>query len=237
MNRQSLSAIVVLIFALALILAPVLIFRPSVSTYAIGLLAGIPSGFLLSFLTWYWQTPSLVVGVAKSKYDGVSDGFWVHLQVRNRAWGFLGGGTAIDCRGRIKFDSGGEFVTKWKNRPNPRRPVIVQAAPGQHALIEIADASLYDQARSQTIRPGAEEWLDVAFRPKNAATTSSYVAIPENFQGPQIMLLPECELKADRHPFSVTVEYQGGASTPRRFVLIVTGSKALDASSLRIEPL
>jgi hypothetical protein len=228
--------LVVLTVTLVLVLAPIAIFRPSVGNYAIGILAGVPSGFLLSFLTWWWQTPSLTVDVADSKYDGVSDGYWVHLKVKNRAWGFLGGGTAQDCRAKVRFDDGREFVTKWKNRPNPRRPLVVPASEGKNALVEFADASLYDQARTQSIRPREDEWLDVAFRPKWTGGGSCYVAVPENFRDSRIMLFTECELKVGRHPFSVTLQFLGGESGPFKFVLVNQGGPELDSSSLRIEP-
>src|SRR4029077_15515263 len=98
MNRTQRVALLVLTGVVLLVVVPAAIIRPGIDTYSLGLVAGVPSGFLFSFLTYYWQTPSLVVSVAESKYDGVSDGYWVHLKVRNEAWGFLGGGTAIDCK-------------------------------------------------------------------------------------------------------------------------------------------
>jgi hypothetical protein len=211
MNRARVVTGIVFVVVVILVAAPYAILRPTINTYAAGLLTGIPSGFLLSFLTYYWQTPSLVVDVAGSKYDGVSSGYWVHLAVRNRAWGFLGGGTAQDCRARVKFDGKPALYTKWKDRPNPLRPVVAPtSAPGQNMLVEVADATLYDQAKSQTFRPGDEQWLDVAFRPKDAPCETCYIAIPENFRATVLVPPPECALPVGPHPFSVVLEYQGG---------------------------
>jgi hypothetical protein len=229
------TAVIVVLVVLALTL-PFWAFGERAGSYVVGALAGIPSGFLLA-VALYWMTgPSLRTSVAGSKYDGISDGFWVHLAVRNDSWNVLGSGTARECVGKVRFLGMRNLAVSWKGRPNPVREVPVTVPGGPTLLLKLADPALYDQKRMETIRPGdpEEKWLDVAWRP--LGKSEAYVSIPEHFRSDKLTLFDDLKLAEGDHPFSLEFEYAGGKSRRFFYTLVNKGGTSMSSESLFIRP-
>lgn len=180
------------------------------------LLSAILGAFLTVYLLYKLQKPKLVVTVAADKYDEQFDRHYVHLKVRNAAKGFLGGGTAANCRGKITLADGRSFITKWATKANPLRTEIL-SQEGKVVAINIVEPAYIDQAKHEYLRPGDEKSLDVAVRFKN--DTSCYIHTPENFQ--DVNQKPEGNrLGTGVHTFSVVFEFDGGKSKDFHFRIV-----------------
>ena len=233
LSKSTLGAVIILLVVAVLVVVPYAAFRGPFGTYSLGVLFGLPSGFLFAFALYWLTGPTLKVDVAGSKYDGVSDGFWVQLAVRNSSWNILGSGTASGCVGKVKFVNLPEWGTSWKSRPNPQRELPIQLPGGQSLLVKFADPLMFEQKRTETIRPGEEKWLDVVWRPKGHE--EAYLSIPEHFQGPRLTLFQDLKLGAGEHPFTATIEYVGGKTKAHRFVLVNKGGMEMSSDSLFIK--
>lgn len=224
----------VVLFALGL---PYLIWGSTAEGYAVGGLAGVPSGFLLAVLVSWVTGPSLVVKIAPSEYDGQSDGYWIHLIVNNRSRDLFGNGTARDVTGRVRFGSMREVALTWKGRPNPVRDLPIPFPDGRTIMVKFADPLLFEQKRLETIRPQDpdEKWLDVAWRPKTG-DGDAFVSVPEQFRGAQIIPLGDLKLGEGDHPFWLRLEYAGGESRRFCFVLVNRKERTMRTQSLYIRP-
>jgi hypothetical protein len=208
MDRATIYTITFAAAGILLMVVPIAAFRSSLPGSAVGVVSGVGAGFLVALVTFRLQTPSLECEDARSEYDGKADAHWVHLRVRNTSSGFLGGGTARDCRATLTFAEGNRtFQPKWQTRPNPDR-WYPQMTPTGLAAIPFADAHLYDQAKSEELPPGGPwKTLDVAFKIKG--DLNAYVSVPENFVGTGLARVPERAFGEGRHAFSVQL-HNGG---------------------------
>ena len=136
-QRAALGTVIISLVVILALAIPYLVFGGPAGPYTLGAVAGIPSGFLLS-LAVYWVTgPTLRVSVAKSEYDGKSDGYWIHLAVKNESWNVLGSGTASGCVGKVRFAHLRKWAVTWKSRPNPVREVPIVFAGGVAAGTQV----------------------------------------------------------------------------------------------------
>jgi hypothetical protein len=238
-TKSALGSSLIAVAVLAALALPYAVFHASAGSYIIGGIAGIPSGFLIS-VAIYWMTgPSLNVSIAPSKYDKVSDGYWIHLIVRNDSWNVLGSGTARECVGKVKFFGMRRLAVSWRSRPNPVRELPVPVPGGATILYKFADPVLYEQKRTNTIRPDDPDedlnWLDIVWRPKDRQ--EAYVSIPEHFQQGGIALFQDLKLGVGEHPFSVEFEFAGGTSSKFYFALVNRGGTEMTTESLFIRPI
>jgi hypothetical protein len=217
-----------------LLVAPYALFRTYLDPYALGVLAGVPSGLIISLGLYFATGPSLELRIVRSKFDGKSAGFWVHLDASNNSWNVLGSGTGYACLGKVKFDELPEWATSWKGRPDPQRDVPFSFPNGQTVVMGFAEPLMFEQKRTETIRPGETRTLDIVWRPKGKE--ECYLSIPELFRGPAIVQYEELELGVGEHPFSVRVDYQKGSSRPQRFVLVVKAGLDLNWDSVSVRP-
>ncbi|MGI0131953.1 MAG: hypothetical protein ACREDK_02480 [Thermoplasmata archaeon] len=236
--KSALGTAIISTVVVAVLVLPYLAYRSAADAYTLGAIAGIPSGFLLSIFLYWVTGPTLRAEIAPSKYDGVSSGYWVHLVVRNASWNVLGSGTARECVGKVRFVGMRRLSVSWKSRPNPLRDMPVALPGGGSILLKVADPALYDQKRTNSIRPydpdADEKWLDIAYRPKGSE--NAYVSIPEHFQGPGMTLFDDLKLEVGEHPFSVEFEFAGGRSKPDYFTLVNKGGNSMTSESLFIRP-
>lgn len=193
-----------------------MISRPLFGVWAWPLITAIIGALFTVFLLYELQRPKLEVSIADDHYDGKSEYHFVHLKVKNIARGFLGGGTAANCRGKITLADGRIFITKWATKANPVRTEII-SHEGTLKRVDIVEPAYIDQAKHEFLRPGDEKSLDVAVRPKGDA--SCYIHTPENFQDPNYK--PEANrLGTGVYSFSAVFEYDGGKSEQFRFKIV-----------------
>jgi hypothetical protein len=192
-------------------------FWPWLSAWAWPLISAVLGAFVTVIFVNRLQKPKLVATIAEDKYDDKSNAHYVHLKVRNISKPWLGGGTAVNCRGKIRLTDGRSFVTKWATRPNPIRTEIVPHE-GTLKLVNIVEPAYVDQAKYEYLRPGDEKSLDVAVRFKG--NPSCYIHTPENFQAQDYFKPEGKELGIGEYPFSVVFEFDGGKSDEFRFKIV-----------------
>jgi len=180
------------------------------------LLSGIITSLVTVALLYKFQQPKLAITIADDKYDPKSDAHYVHLKVKNVSKPFLGGGTAVNCRGKISLQDGRSFITKWAMRPSPETIQVVNVE-GELKVIRTVAPVYLEQAKYEYLRPGDEKSLDVAVRFKGES--SCYIHEPENFLD-QNYRPKKNKLLAGTHPFTVVLEYDGGRSHEFRFKIV-----------------
>jgi hypothetical protein len=233
-DRSALGTALIAAGVLLSLLVPYSLFRSSAGAYTLGAIAGIPSGFLISVALYWMSGPTLRVSIAGSEYDGVSAGYWVHLAVTNSSWNVLGSGTARECVGKVKFPGLRRHAVTWGSRPNPIRDLPITFPGGGTAVLKFADPLLFDQKRTETLRPDdpTPKLLDIAWRPKGVE--EAYVSIPEHFQGASITLFSDAKIGVGEFTFSVEFEHANGRSSRWWFVLVNRGGKDMRTGSLFI---
>ena len=234
LSRATLGTLLIVAVIAATVAVPYLLFPHAVGSYSLGILAGIPSGFMISLALYWVSGPSFRFRIVPSNYDGVSAGHWVHLEVSNTSWNVLGSGTAFACTGKVRFEGLPELATSWASRPNPRRDLPVTLPDGRTLMMSFADPLMFEQKRTETIRPGDSKSLDIAWRPKGSEFC--HPSIPEHFQGPSIVRYNDLKLGPGEHPFTLRIDHQGGASKVHRFVLVVKPGTDLTWDSVYIKP-
>lgn len=180
------------------------------------LLSAIIGSLVTVVVLYKFQQPKLVVTPARDKYDSKSEAHYVHLIVKNVANGFLGGGTAVNCRGRITLEDGRPFITKWATRANPVRVEVVGVG-AEPRIVRIVEPVYLEQAKYEYLRPIDEKSLDVAVRFRGES--SCYIHEPENFLD-QNYRPEKNRLPTGIHPFTVVLEYDGGRSREFRFKVV-----------------
>ncbi len=179
-------------------------------------MSGVVSSVVVVFLLYKLQQPKFRVSVSDDKYDSKFESHYVHLRVKNVSKPFMGGGTAVNCRGRISIRDHGTFITKWATRANPVRTEIISDPTGPKAVY-VAEPAYLEQAKNEYIRPGEEKVLDVAVRFKG--DSACYIHEPENFTVPGYK--PEkAKLAVGDYPFDCVLEYDGGKSPKFRFKIV-----------------
>lgn len=187
-----------------------------VATWIWPFLSAIIASFVTVALLYHFQKPKLVASIAEDRYDERFDRHYVHLKVKNVSKPFLGGGTAVNCRGKITLRDGRSFITKWASRANPVRTELVHDESGWKA-VNIVEPAYLEQAKYEYLRPSDERSLDVAVRFKG--DSSCYIHQPENFQDPNYK--PEAnKLHAGAHPFTVVFEFDGNTSDEFHFKIV-----------------
>jgi len=190
------------------------------------LISAIVGALFTVFLVYQLQRPRLQIAIKGDIYDGKANAHFVHLKVKNIAKGFLGGGTAANCRGKITLEDGRSFITKWETRANPIRTEIVPHE-GMLELVNLVEPAYIDQAKHEYLKPGDERSLDVAVRFKG--DSSCYIHTPENFQAQNYFKPEGKEVGTGVHPFSVIFEFDGGKSDESHFKIV---NEAGDSPSL-----
>jgi hypothetical protein len=180
------------------------------------LLSAIIGSLVTVVVLYNFQRPKIVVTPAGDKYDSKSQAHYVHLIVKNVAKGFLGGGTALNCRGKITLEDGRSFITKWAGRANPERVEVVGVGT-ELRIVRIVEPVYLEQAKYEYLRPGDEKSLDVAVRFKGES--SCYIHEPENFLD-QNYRPEKNRLLTGIHPFAVVLEYDGYRSREFRFEIV-----------------
>jgi hypothetical protein len=234
------------------IILPFVVWKLSALSYEVGIAAGVPSSLAILFVVYAVQRPKFRIEPATDAYDAAMGGHWVHLRVRNTTSGFMGGGTAFNCRGSIDMGDGRVFTPKWESRPNPFRYDLVRKVdpaekglgevpilgprshdvPGtEFRFIESVDKALMPQAKIETIRPREEKIIDVAVRfPEEDAC---FIHEPENYLTKEPKWRPQrTRLGVGSFPFKFHLEWDTGASKPMGFVL--ENPEGGDPGSLRI---
>ena len=123
------------------------------------------------------QRPRIQIEIQQDEKPNLQFGAkFIHLLVRNKSLGILGGGTATHCKGTIRVDKPGktEFVTKWATR---RDPISVQYLPNGNATT--IDLVGIEESKYENIFPGETKPLDVAL--KWNGEDNCYIHEPENF--------------------------------------------------------
>ncbi len=180
------------------------------------IISGILTSFLVVGLLYKIQQPSLIVTLGNDKYDERFEAHFVHLKVTNASKAFLGGGTAVNCRGKITLEDDHSFITKWATRANPVRTEIVSVG-SELKLISAVEPAYIDQAKYEYLRPGDERSLDVAVRFRGES--NCYIHEPENFTDPNYRPKRN-QLPPGVYPFTVVFEYDGGRSKEFRFRIV-----------------
>lgn len=179
-------------------------------------MSGIIASLITVALLYKFQQPKLAVTIADDKYDPRYDAHYVHLGVRNVSKPFLGGGTAVNCRGKISLQDGRSFTTKWAMRANPETIQVVNVE-GELRVVRTVAPVYLEQARHEYLRPGDEKLLDVAVRFRGEF--SCYIHEPENFLD-QNYRPEKNKLPAGTHPFKIVFEYDGGRSGEYCFKIV-----------------
>jgi hypothetical protein len=191
----------------------------------VGVPLGVLSGFLLLFVVYYAQLPRLTVELAGDHYEKQYKHYYLHLKVSNGSWGFLGGGTAADCRGEL--DIGGKtYFPKWATRPEPLLYTGRVIKAGELYFPEgIPQDSMMDAAKSEDIAPGGSATIDLAM--KEEGDERCFVHEPENYKHPDHKLNP---LMPGDYPFVLRLRCRN--RPPLRFAGVLSNGKGTDPSSL-----
>jgi hypothetical protein len=81
-------------------------------SFILGLAAGLLTSFLWLIIQYELLLPSFNVLPAEDKPQPTEPARWVHVVVKNRARGLLGGGSAKNCEGIVTLADGRTFTTK-----------------------------------------------------------------------------------------------------------------------------
>lgn len=183
--------------------------------FALGLVAAVDSGFLVTLLIFVIQTPSFEVRVAKDEWDKQSPFYFLHVVVKNTSMGYLGGGIAADCQGSIIVDETSRpFTPKWATRAEPIQRDIVPKAGGGFDVIITVEPALIDQSKHETMGPEEERVLDIAV--KVNGDPLCYIHEPENYYDPMHKRNP---YGPGPHRISLTLKHGSRRAGPFEFVL------------------
>lgn len=197
--------------------------------FALGLVAAVDTGFLVSLMTFVLQSPNFRVRLAKDEWDGKSPFFFVHVIVTNNSIGFLGGGIAERCKGEISVDGAGSFTPKWATRAEPIQRSFIPVQ-GSVQLLQTVDPALMDEAKFETLLPGDEKVLDIGVKVKDDA--NFYIHEPENYYDPLHKRNP---VTPGKHVVSLTLKHGSRRAGPFNFNLEVK-EDTTRADSLTIVP-
>jgi len=182
--------------------------------FALGIVAAIDSGFLLSLVIFALQSPDLQVTVANDEWNPNSPFFFLHVVVKNNSTGFLGGGIAAECRGEISVDGAGKFTPKWATRAEPIHRDFAPVGPSGGTFITTVEPALIDQAKYETIGPEEERTLDIAVKVDGDA--QCYIHEPENYYEP---MHKRNGYGPGKHQVALILKYGSRKTGPFEFVI------------------
>jgi hypothetical protein len=205
MNRPAYLELIVSLILLAVLVVgstlSLVIFGSTAAGTVVGVPLGVLSGVLLLFIVYYAQLPRLSVAEGGDRHEKKYEQFYTHLRVTNSSWGFLGGGTAINCRGELEI-GGKKYYPKWATRPEPMISTGRAVKVGELYFAEgIPQDSMMDAAKSQDIAPGETAFIDVAM--KQRGDPRCYIHEPENYKEREHKRNP---LPPGDHPFVLTLK-------------------------------
>ena len=187
----------------------------------------IVASILTVVLIYLLQKPRLSISIPQSESSNKAfGGKFVHLIVRNRSKGILGGGMANHCKGIITVNVEGEkksFVTKWASKRDPISIQYFQISDGNFGGVMSTDLIGIQECKYEDFFPGERKKLDVAM--KYEGESDCYIHEPENFLPNYTgRRKPENKLKNEKYVCEARIECSNGKSKPMSFTLINNGT-------------
>lgn len=189
--------------------------------FGLGLIAALATGILVPLVVFWIQTPSFIVWPSGDQWDGVSIWKFIHVVVRNKSSGFMGGGVAGGLRGEIRVDGQEKvYSPKWVDKSEPidiqYLPQMVpgQTNPLQFMTITRIDPGLIEEAKAETFGPQEEHVLDIAMKVNDGS--DCYIHEPENYSAPAHKRNP---FGVGDHRISLTLRWGKQSDGPFEFVL------------------
>lgn len=193
---------------------------------ALGVPLAILTGALTMFVTYFAQIPRFRVLSAGDTFEKKYRDYYLHLKVKNTSWGFLGGGSASNCRGTITI-AGRDYAMKWANEPEP----LITTGTTQVGELSypsgLPQSWLIALAEVTEIPAGECAVIDVAM--KSTGDSNCYIHEAKNYWARDHKANP---LPEGRYPFILTLTCRG--RPPSRFRFLLVNGMGTDPESLDI---
>lgn len=226
MNKPVVAAVIISMLAGVIGVYVVLVYPIQRLPVVVSLTTGVAVTLFTAYVVYLLQYPSFEAKAMPGETTGripgsrpdVATTRWVHVLVRNRSPGFLGGGTASGVGGVVVIERNGKkqsFMTKWERQRNPL--ALSQVVVAGNSVINVSyDSAQVEAAKRETLDPGDSKSLDIAF--KTLGDPRCFISVPENFQYPDLKN-PQAALDPGDHPFELFIDYRHTRKRVGRFVL------------------
>jgi hypothetical protein len=205
---------------------------------ALAVLTSVPASLITAVLIYLFQKPDFAVLGGAFVTEGHKPGedlaavtaWWIHVNVLNTSRGLLGGGTASGVSGKMVFEDGRTFRTKWEAKDNPLGVALRLLPDGRVAQILYPDRFRIPTVRQDVLAAGESKSLDIAVKWKG--DPNAYIWDPMVFEK---LDYTDSRLRfgpGEAHRFDLFAEWAGESRHLGKFILEVADGDG--PSSLKV---